>query len=77
MAAFSSHDLTGLALIVLVFGLFIFSATLRIKNARKKLREPSQSKGKVLLEKADIIFSGIFLAWSFILLVIFFLNLGR
>ena len=76
MAA-SSGDFTTLVLIAVFFGLFIFSASLRIKNARKRLRETGLSKRKIFLEKLDIVFSGIFLAWSIIVLAVFALNYGQ
>jgi len=73
----SQDTLIGLLLPTVVFGLFIFSAALRIKNAWKKLHKPDQSKGKIFLGKADMVFSGIFLASSFIILVVFVLNVGH
>jgi len=77
METTSQDFLIGLLLPIVVFGLFIFSVALRIKNAWKKLHEPSQYKGKLILGKVDIVFSSIFLASSFVILVVFLLNYGR
>ena len=77
MGATAPDTWIGLFLALVVFGLFIFSAALRIKNAWMKIHETGQSPKTVSLGKVDIIFSGIFLASSFIILVIVVLNYGH
>ncbi len=77
MNAYSSNVLTGIILVTVVCGLFILSATLRIRNSWKMLHSDSTSKPWRMLRKLDLVFSGIFLAASIVFYTIFIVNIAH
>jgi hypothetical protein len=77
MEADPNDVLTSTILVTVVFGLFILSAILRIKNSWKRLLTDEESKGRAILSKLDLVFSTIFLVASLIFYSLFIVNLGR
>ncbi len=77
MNGFSSNILTAIILVSLVFGLFVFSASARIRNSWQTLRRDNVTKQQRLVSQLDLVLSGIFLAASITFYSIFWLNVGR
>jgi len=65
------EELTGIVLIIVVFGSFILFATLRIKNGIKGMRAMDKPKSYRYLKKVDVIFSSILLVFVVSLLLLF------
>jgi hypothetical protein len=71
MAANQSFDLTGFLLVTFVFGLFITSALMRIRNSRRNLQKGIRSKW---LNQLDIIFSFMILIAVIVFIFLFLSN---
>jgi len=69
--------LTSIAIVTLVFGIFVLFAILRIKNSYKGIFMVGKSKVYRTLKKLDLIFSGILLIAMIIFYSFFILNLGK
>jgi hypothetical protein len=77
MSIFSQTIPASIILVTVVFGLFIFSAILRIKNSRKELGIVEKPKPYKLLKRVDLVFSSIFLVAMILVYLVFILRIGR
>ena len=73
----SSRILTTIILATAIFGLFILSATLRIRKSWKAVHNAGKSKGYKAIKVLDLLFSGIFLVASIVFYSIFVINIGQ
>jgi hypothetical protein len=70
--------LTSLVMVTVVFGIFIISASIRIRNAWKTLNNKDSSiKGKKAYRKLDLLFSIVFLLASISFYCVFLYNVGH
>lgn len=67
--------LTSIILVTVIFGLFILSAILRIKNSWKVVSNANKPKRSRTIRTLDLVFSSIFLIASIIFYLIFVMNI--
>jgi hypothetical protein len=77
MQRYSSEILTSVILVTIVYGIFIFSAVLRIRSSWRIINDIKKSKSVKALKKLDLTFSSIFLLALSLFYLIFMLNFGK
>jgi hypothetical protein len=77
MNAGSNKDITGVILFSVVYGLFLISALMRIRNSWRVLHTANITDKQRIKNKLDLIFSGIFLVATIIFFAILIINLDQ
>ena len=67
----------SIVLVTLVFGMFVLFAVSKIKYSREEISRNDKSVNYRRLKKLDLVFSGIFLLFVIVVLIIFILNVGK